>query len=59
MSDLKQDAGIDLLWSPVIGLLDCSVLLKISLKSWRILNEIPVGVKVPRDRVALYVGGPL
>lgn len=35
MPDLKQDADITLLWSPVISLLGCGVLLKISARSWR------------------------
>lgn len=36
---LKQDAGIALLWSPVISLLGCGVFLKISARSWRKFME--------------------
>lgn len=50
MSDLKQDAGITLLWSPVISLLACGVLLKISamsrrkfMKSLLVLQPLGVG----------------
>lgn len=54
MPDLKQDAGIALLWSAVICLLGCGVLLKTSSRSFRKFMKSLLVLRVP-----LCVGCPL